>query len=62
MPTSELPVAWWAFWLVAMAAVVFTGFCWWLLRAALREDRAQDPGEPGGAQHALPPRSEDAPR
>ena len=39
MPTTELPVAWWAFWLVAVGTLAFAGFAWWLVRAALREDR-----------------------
>lgn len=63
MPTAELPVAWWAFWLVAMAALVFTGFCWWLLRAALREDRAvegQGDHEPAG--HGSPSAGDPASR
>jgi len=38
LPTPDLPVAWWAFWLVAMAVVVFAALAWWLTREALRED------------------------
>lgn len=47
MPAADLPVAWWAFWLVAMGVIAFGGFLWWLLRAALREDRQQRPPEGG---------------
>jgi len=63
MPTAELPVAWWAFWLVAMAALVFIGFCWWLLRAALREDHAPEsegPGGESGATTGSPPAAREA--
>jgi len=37
-PTPDLPVAWWALWLVVMAVVVFAALAWWLTREALRED------------------------
>lgn len=48
MPTTELPVAWWAFWLVGVGTLAFAGFAWWLVRAALREDR-EDGATEGGA-------------
>jgi len=37
-PTPDLPVAWWALWLVVMAVVVFAALAWWLTREALHED------------------------
>lgn len=41
VPTYDLPVAWWVFWMVVMGALAFGGLSWWLLRAALREDRVR---------------------
>lgn len=40
VPTPDLPVAWWVFWLVVMTVGVFAALVWWLIRAAVREDRA----------------------
>jgi len=37
--TPDLPVTWWAFWLIVMAVGIFGLLVWWLTRAALREDR-----------------------
>jgi len=53
-PTPDLPVAWWAFWLVVMAVAVFAALAWWLTREALREDaelpagHGQSRDTPGG--------------
>lgn len=38
--TPDLPVIWWAFWLIVMAVGIFGLLAWWLTRAALREDSA----------------------
>lgn len=38
--TPDLPVIWWAFWLIVMAVGIFGALAWWLTRAALREDSA----------------------
>lgn len=46
MPTSEFPVAWWAFWMIAMGALAYSGLLWWLFRAARREDRERVKDDP----------------
>lgn len=57
MPTPDLPVIWWVFWLAAMAVAVFSALVWWLTRAALREDAAPladgDEEEPEGTRPGL---------
>jgi len=52
VPTYELPVAWWLFWIVALGILAFGGLCWWLLRTALHEDHA-------AASHAPAPEPPD---
>lgn len=41
--TPDLPVLWWAFWLL-VAVGIFLGLVWWVTQAALREDRARAAG------------------
>ena len=55
MILAELPIAWWAFWLVA-AALVFPALVWLLTRLAVRVDDEEeggtaDPTEAGVAPH-----------
>lgn len=53
LPTPDLPVAWWVFWLVVMAVGVFGALVWWLTRAALREDVGPRPNhDPGRHEDA----------